>query len=47
MSNQILAMARLENGGAIDPIATYRAAGYRQKVAEDRPQVSGSSSGIV
>lgn len=43
----ILAMARLENGGAIDPIATYRAAGYRAKVAEIRPEVAAGSSGIV
>lgn len=43
----ILAMARLESGGAIDPIATYRAAGYRAKVAEVRPAVSGAGGGIV
>ncbi|MEE4011664.1 L-rhamnose catabolism isomerase [Roseibium sp. FZY0029] len=43
----ILATARLENGGAIDPVAAYRAAGYRQKVAEVRPEVSGAGGGIV
>ena len=43
----ILAMARKDQGGAIDPIAVYRAAGYRQKVAETRPKVSGGSGGIV
>jgi L-rhamnose isomerase / sugar isomerase len=43
----ILAMARLEAGGAIDPVATYRAAGYRQKVGEIRPPVAVGSSGIV
>ncbi len=43
----ILAMARLENGGAIDPVAAYRTAGYRQKVAEIRPEVSGAGGGIV
>ena len=43
----ILAMARLENSGAIDPVAAYRAAGYRQKVAEVRPEVSGAGGGIV
>ena len=43
----ILAMARFEKSGAIDPIATYRAAGYRQKVAEIRPEVAAGSSGIV
>ena len=43
----ILAMARLEQGGAIDPLATYRAAGYRAKVADIRPAVEGGSGGIV
>lgn len=43
----ILAKARLDAGGAIDPLATYRASGYRAKVAETRPAVGGSSGGIV
>ena len=43
----ILAMARKRSGGAIDPIATYRAADYRQRLAGDRPAAAGSSSGIV
>lgn len=43
----ILAMARAERGGAIDPVATYRAAGYRAKVATERPAVAGGSGGIV
>lgn len=43
----ILAMARLKQGGAIDPVATYRAAGYRQKVAAIRPAVTGGGGGIV
>ena len=43
----ILAMARLEVGAAIDPIAAFRAAGYRAKVAENRPPVTGSGGGIV
>ncbi len=43
----ILAMARLEGGGAIDPVATYRAAGYRAKVAAVRPKVLGAGGGIV
>ena len=43
----ILAMARLEQGGAIDPVATYRASGYRAQVAEVRPKVSGAGGGIV
>jgi L-rhamnose isomerase / sugar isomerase len=43
----ILAMARLETGGAIDPVAAYRAAGYRQQVASIRPATSGAGGGIV
>jgi L-rhamnose isomerase/sugar isomerase len=43
----ILAMARQEAGGAIDPVAAYRAAGYRAKVAAERPAVKGGSGGIV
>ena len=43
----ILAMARLRKGGAIDPVATFRASGYRAKVAAVRPKASGSGGGIV
>ncbi|MBF9036121.1 L-rhamnose catabolism isomerase [Rhodobacterales bacterium HKCCE2091] len=43
----ILAMARLDSGGAIDPVATYRQAGYRAKVAGERPAMTGGSGGIV
>ncbi len=43
----ILAMARLENGGAIAPVASFRQAGYRARVAATRPAVSGGSGGIV
>ncbi|HXT09894.1 MAG TPA: L-rhamnose catabolism isomerase [Roseiarcus sp.] len=43
----ILAEARRRQGGALDPIATYRKAGYRTRKAEERPAVAGSSSGIV
>jgi len=43
----ILAMARLNRGGAIDPVAAYRAAGYRQKVAAERPAVASGGGGIV
>lgn len=32
----ILAQARLEDGGAIDPVALYRASGYRAEVAAKR-----------
>jgi L-rhamnose isomerase/sugar isomerase len=43
----ILAAARTEAGGAIDPVAAYRAAGYRARVAAVRPAVLGASGGIV
>jgi L-rhamnose isomerase/sugar isomerase len=43
----ILAMARLRSGGAVDPVATFRAAGYRAQVAAERPAVAPGSSGIV
>ncbi|WP_298816977.1 L-rhamnose catabolism isomerase [uncultured Roseibium sp.] len=43
----ILAMARFENGGVIDPVSAYRASGYRNKVAEIRPEATGAGGGIV
>ncbi|WP_119329054.1 L-rhamnose catabolism isomerase [Cysteiniphilum halobium] len=43
----ILQKARLEKGGAIDPIQTYRSIGYRQLIEKKRPQSSQSGSGIV
>jgi len=43
----ILAMARFRAGAAIDPVAAFRASGYRAKVAEERPRVTGSGGGIV
>jgi L-rhamnose isomerase/sugar isomerase len=44
----ILAMARVRAGGAADPVACYRASGYRDRVASSRPAKAGaSSSGIV
>ncbi len=43
----IIAMARQRAGGAIDPLATYRASGYRQRKAEERPASVGVSAGIV
>jgi L-rhamnose isomerase / sugar isomerase len=43
----ILAEARSRNGGAIDPIAVYRASNYRKVKAKERPAVASSSSGIV
>ncbi|MGQ3212185.1 L-rhamnose catabolism isomerase [Shinella sp.] len=43
----ILAMARLGAGGAIDPVATYRSAGYRAKVTSERPAIASGGGGIV
>ena len=43
----ILAMARLERGGAINPIGAYRASNYRAKVAAERPAVKSGGGGIV
>ncbi|MDO1584800.1 L-rhamnose catabolism isomerase [Rhizobium oryzicola] len=43
----ILAEARRRAGGAIDPVATYRASGYRAHVAAQRPAVKSGSGGIV
>jgi L-rhamnose isomerase/sugar isomerase len=43
----ILAMARARTGGAIDPVATYRASGYRQRKAEERPAQARVAAGIV
>jgi L-rhamnose isomerase/sugar isomerase len=40
-------MARLRTDGAIDPVAAYRASGYRAKVTRERPAVATSGSGIV
>jgi L-rhamnose isomerase / sugar isomerase len=42
----ILAMARVEAGGAIDMIAAYRASGYRARKAQERKAV-GLGAGIV
>lgn len=41
----VLAMARLRKGGAVDPVATYRASGYRAAVSAVRPRVSGAGGG--
>ena len=43
----ILAEARMRQGGAHDPVATYRASGYRALKAKERPEVKGAASGIV
>jgi L-rhamnose isomerase/sugar isomerase len=43
----LLAVARQRAGGAIAPIAAYRASGYRAQKARERPAVAGTSAGIV
>jgi len=43
----ILATARARSGGAIDPIGTFRASGYRKRKAEERPARAGVAAVIV
>ena len=43
----ILAMARLEDGGAIDPVAAYRASGSGAKVAAERPARRSAAAAAV
>jgi L-rhamnose isomerase/sugar isomerase len=43
----ILASARQRAGGAIDPIAVYRASGYRKAKGAERPRAGRPSAGIV
>jgi L-rhamnose isomerase/sugar isomerase len=43
----LLAVARMRAGGAIAPIAAYRASSYRARKARERPIVGGTSAGIV
>ena len=43
----ILATARVNNGGAIEPVSVYRASGYRAEKAKERPAQVGISAGIV
>lgn len=43
----ILAKARLDAGGAIDPVAVYRASGYRTLAAKARPSRPRRGGGIV
>jgi L-rhamnose isomerase/sugar isomerase len=45
--SSILAVARQRDGGAFDPIVTYRASGYRWKKAEERPAKASVAVGIV
>jgi L-rhamnose isomerase/sugar isomerase len=43
----ILQRLRHDAGGAIDPIGSYRASGYRRRVAEERPPAANLGGGIV
>ena len=43
----ILAEARRRKGGAIDPVAVYRASGYRAEKAKERPATGAATAGIV
>lgn len=43
----ILAMARMRAGAAVDPVAAYRASGYRARIAAKRPKSVGGGGGIV
>ncbi len=43
----ILQAARVRNGGAIDPLGVYRASGYRNQKAHERPTQRGTHSRIV
>ena len=43
----LIAEWRRGRGGALDPVATFRASGYRARVAAERPAVSGAGGGIV
>jgi L-rhamnose isomerase / sugar isomerase len=42
-----IATARMRSGGAIDPVGAFRAARYRAKKAESRPQEMTGKTGIV
>lgn len=43
----LLAQVRLDKGAAADPIAAYRASGYRARVAAERPARAAGGGGIV
>ncbi|MEN9627691.1 MAG: hypothetical protein RJA10_918 [Pseudomonadota bacterium] len=43
----LLQRVRLDAGGAIDPVAAYRASGWRQRVAQERPAAKAGGGGIV
>ncbi|MBI5255519.1 MAG: L-rhamnose catabolism isomerase [Burkholderiales bacterium] len=43
----ILQRVRLDAGAAVEPVAAYRASGWRQRVAQERPASAGGGGGIV
>ena len=43
----ILQRARLQSGGAVDPVAAFRESEYRKNLSAQRPAVSGAGGGIV
>jgi L-rhamnose isomerase/sugar isomerase len=43
----LLQKIRMDAGGAIDPVACYRASAYRKQVAAKRPASGSPGSGIV
>jgi L-rhamnose isomerase / sugar isomerase len=43
----LLQQLRLEQGGAVDPLAVYRSSGYRARVAAERPASAAGGGGIV
>jgi L-rhamnose isomerase/sugar isomerase len=43
----ILQRVRVQQGGATEPVRAYRDAGYRQRVAAERPPVLSAGGGIV
>ncbi|MEM9248534.1 MAG: TIM barrel protein [Pseudomonadota bacterium] len=43
----LLAEARRRAGGALDPLGTYRASGYRVEKARERPESGTATAGIV
>jgi len=43
----ILAVARRAQGGAINPVAVYRASRYRHSKTRERPASAGRQAGIV
>lgn len=46
-TSALLAAARVDAGGAYDPVAAYREAGYRREKQKERPPSGQTGSGIV